>query len=353
VIFVSRAMVHSADAPERAPDAAFSRRTVAANPLTWLGLSVVLHAVAAGPVFAEAQPQRNAQGEVIERVVAVVNGEPLLLSELRTRAAPFLPRLMQAPELQRMTLMEQLYGELLNQIIDERLLEQEARKLSVSITSSDVDRAIENVQRQSGLSEPDFWEAVRGQGFVVEQYKADVRRQLLRLKVVNQKVRTRVNITEDDVRRKYDEQLRSARAAAQFHVAHVFVPVEESTATQLAAARERAEQVRGSLTPETFDAKMNDVGGGDLGWVRQSDLPDSLAQALVALEPGQISAPVRGPSGYHIFLLRERREGDQAIGSYDQVKNEIYREMLDQSMAKQEVAYLAELRKQSLISRRL
>ncbi len=292
-------------------------------------------------------------GEVIERIVAVVNGEPLLMSELRTRATPFLPRLMQAPDLQRMTLMEQLYGELLGQLIDERLLEQEARKLSVTITSSDVDRAIENVQRQSGLNDADFWEAVRGQGFLMDQYKADVRRQLLRLKVVNQKVRTRVNITEEDVRRRYEEQLRSARSAAQFNVAHVFVPVEESTTTQLAAARERAEQVRGGLTPESFDSAATEVGGGDLGWVSQSDLPESLATALVSLEPGQISAPVRGPAGYHIFLLRERREGETAMSGYDQIKNEIYREMLDQSMAKQELAYLAELRKQSLISRRL
>jgi len=318
---------------------------LAAAVATLLALGSLPHARAE-----EAKPQL---GETIERVVAVVNGDPLLLSELRTRATPFLPRLMQAPEMQRMSLMQQLYGELLSQLIDERLLEQEARKLSVSVTSSDVDRAIKNVQKQSGLSEPEFWEAVRGQGFLQDQYKADVRRQLLRLKVVNQKVRTRVNITEDDVRRKYEEQLRDARKAAQFHVAHVFVPVEESTATQLAAARERAEQVRGGLTPETFDATMASVGGGDLGWVRQTDLPESLSETLISLEPGQISAPVRGPSGYHIFLLRERREGEQAIGSYQQVKNELYREMLDQSMAKQEVAYLSELRKQSLISKRL
>lgn len=306
------------------------------------------------PVYAHAEvPTATEAGDVIERVVAVVNGEPLLMSELRSRATPFLSRLMQAPEIQRMTLMEQLYSELLGQLIDERLLEQEARKLSVTVTSTDVDRAIENVQRQSGLNDADFWEAVRGQGFMMDQYKGDVRRQLLRLKVVNQKVRTRVNITEEDVRRRYEEQLRNARSAAKFDVAHVFVPVEESTTTQLAAARERAEQVRGRLTAESFASVAEEVGGGDLGWVQQSDLPESLAGALISLEPGQISAPVRGPSGYHIFLLKERREGELTLGSYEQVKGEIYREMLDQSMAKQEVAYLSELRKQSLISRRL
>jgi peptidyl-prolyl cis-trans isomerase SurA len=301
---------------------------------------------------AEAAPSKP-EGEVIERIVAIVNGEPLLLSELRTRATPFLPRLMQAPELQRMTLMEQLYDELLTQLIDERLLEQEARKLSVSVTSSDIDRAIENVQRGSGLKEDEFWNAVANQGFTRDQYRADVRRQLLRLKVVNQKVRTRVNITEEDVRRRYEEMLRGARRAAEFHVAHVFIPVEESTATKLAVARQRAEQIRGGLTPQNFEERMGEIGGGDLGWVQQADLPESLADALISLEPGQIGEPVRGPAGYHIFMLRDRREGEQSIGSYDQVKNDLYRDMLDQAMAKQEIAYLSELRKQSLISRRL
>jgi peptidyl-prolyl cis-trans isomerase SurA len=273
------------------------------------------------------------------------------LSELRTRAAPFLARVMKAPELQRMTLMQQLYGDLLTQLIDERLLEQEARKLSISITGTDVDRAIQNVQRQSGFKDAEFWEAVRGQGFTPEQYKTDVRRQLVRLKVINQKVRSRINITEDDVRRRYDEQLRAARKSATFHVAHVFLPVEGDSVTKLAQTRAKADALKAKLTADNFDAAMAEHGGGDLGWVSQTDLPEALAGALIALE--QISEPVRGPSGMHIFLLRERKEGETAIGGYEQVKQTIFSELLDKAMAKQEVAFLDELRKQSLISRRL
>jgi peptidyl-prolyl cis-trans isomerase SurA len=321
------------------------------------GLGCVL---ASGPARAEQGLSENksaetkaAEGEVIERIVAVVNGDPLLLSELRTRAAPFLARVMQAPEMQRMALMQQLYGDLLTQLIDERLLEQESRKLSISITSTDVERAITNVQRQSGLKDAEFWDAVRGQGFQPEQYKSDVRRQLVRLKVINQKVRSRINITEDDVRRRYDEQLRSARKSAKFDVAHVFLAVEGDSVTKLSSARAKADALKATLTPENFDAAMSEHGGGNLGWVSQSDLPEALATALISLEPGQISEPVRGPSGLHIFLLRERKEGEASIGSYEQVKQSIFGELLDKAMAKQELAYLNELRKQSLISRRL
>lgn len=292
-------------------------------------------------------------GEVIERIVAIVNGEVLLLSELRTRAAPFLTRVMQAPEMQRMALLQQLYGELLTQLIDERLLEQEARKLSISVLSSDVERAIENVQRQNGLNDADFWEAVSGQGFSPEQYKADVRRQLLRLKVINQKVRSRINVTEEDVRRTYEDTLRQAKRSASFHVSHVFLPVEGDSVTKLAQVRAKAEALRATLTADNFASAMDEHGGGELGWVSQGDLPDVLSDALLSLDPGKISAPVRGPAGMHIFLLHERKLGEDAVGDYEKTKAELYRQMVDQAMAKQEVAYLEELRKQSLITRKL
>jgi peptidyl-prolyl cis-trans isomerase SurA len=333
----------------RAPEGTL--RPVSERIHTFLRAGALSLAVLLAPqARAQAVPQA---GEVIERVVAVVNGDPLLLSELRTRAAPFLARVMQAPEMQRMALMQQLYGDLLTQLVDERLLEQEARKLSISITSVDVERAIQNVQRQSGLKDAEFWEAVRGQGFQPEQYKADVRRQLVRLKVINQKVRSRINITEEDVRRRYDDQMRVARKSATFNVSHVFMEVEGDSVTKLAAARSEADTLKAKLTPDNFEEAIREHGGGDLGWVSQGDLPESLASALIALEPGQISEPVRGPSGLHIFFLRERKEGEASIGSFEQVKQNIFSELLDKAMARQEAAFLEELRKQSLISRRL
>jgi peptidyl-prolyl cis-trans isomerase SurA len=335
----------------------YSRRPFAparSRPLRpWLAAAGFLLAFALAFPLRSARADEKDTGEVIERIVAIVNAEPLLLSELRTRAAPFLARLMQAPEMQRMTLMQQLYGELLTQLIDERLLEQEARKLSISVLSSDIDRAIENVQRQNNLKDAEFWDAVSAQGFSKDQYKADVRRQLLRLKVINQKVRSRINITEDDVRRKYQETLRAAKRSAQFDVAHVFLPVEADSVAKLSQARAQAETLRKSLTPENFDKAIAEHGGGQLGWVSQSDLPDALSDALLALTPGEISAPVRGPSGIHIFLLKERKLGEESVGDYEQKKADLYREMVDQAMARQEVSYLAELRKQSLITRKL
>jgi len=294
-------------------------------------------------------------GEIVERVVAVVNGEALFLSELRRRAVPFLPQVMQSTssELERYKAMSELYRELLTLLIDEQLIQQTARELDISVSKEDVDRAVDNVKQQSGLEEDGFWEAVSAQGFTPERYRADVRRQLVRLKVMNQKVRSRVNVTEEDVRRRYDEMARRARRTSRFHVTHIFVPVAEATTTEVAAARRRAIEIRNTLDDKNFDAQAAKFGGGDLGWVTQGDLPDELENALLDLEVGQISAPVRGPAGYHVFLLKDRSEGSDALGDYDTVRADLYREMLETAMAKQEAQFLKELRASGLVTRRL
>ena len=87
-------------------------------------------------------------------------------------------------------------------MIDEELIQQSARDLQLRVTNADVDRAIDNVRTQSGLSEDEFWDAVRAQGFAEAQYRGDVRRQLLRLKVLNNRARSRINVTEEDVKEK-------------------------------------------------------------------------------------------------------------------------------------------------------
>jgi peptidyl-prolyl cis-trans isomerase SurA len=290
--------------------------------------------------------------DVIERVVAVVNEEAIFLSAVRTRSAPFLAQLAAAPEAERPALIERLYGQVIDALIDEELLRQAARQMQVRVTTVDIDRAIENVRTQNNLSLDEFWQAVQQQGYTEAQYRDDLRRQLLRLKVINQRVRGRVNITEEDVRREYDRGARRANRRYRFHAAHIFVALPANpTATDVARVRGEIAALTDGITAERFDEVMGASGGGDLGWLSQGDLPAELENALLTLEPGAISAPVRGPSGYHVFLLRERDSASSEMASYDEVKEEIYRRMLDDAMTRQEAIFIAELRRDAVIVR--
>src|SRR5690606_21453552 len=150
----------------------------------------------------------------------------------------------------------------------------------------EIDRAIRNVQQQAGLSEEDFWDAVRGQGFSPEQYRADVRRQLLRLKVLNNWARGRVNITEEQVRERYDMTVARQRRELRYNAAQIFVSIPSgASATEVAAARERAQAIRDAVsTADQFEAAMAQHGGGDLGWLSQGDLPEAVEDQVLALD---------------------------------------------------------------------
>lgn len=295
-----------------------------------------------------------ARADVIERVVATVNNEAIFLSDLRQRAVPFLPQVAEAPtEPERMSRLKDLYDELLTYLIDEQLVRQLATSSGVRVTDADVDSAIENLRLQNNMTDEQFQEALDAQGFTMTQYRKDLKRQLTRLKVVNERVRSRVNVTEEQVRARYEQRARGEGNAIRFHVSHLVVPItEEASAIQVAAKRQEALTVRETLTPENFSARAAEMNGGDLGWLTQGDLPEDLERAILPLDAGEISDPVRGAKGFHIFFLEERQVGND-FPSYDEMKEELFREMLDTAMNRQEKIFLDEIRRKAVINRML
>lgn len=314
-----------------------------------------LVASGAGLLLMAAKPYATAHAEVIERVIATVNDDAIFLSELRRRAAPFLPQVIAGvSESDRPVRIKRLYEQFLKELVDDQLIEQTARKMNVVVSSADVEQAIENVRKQNSLDTAKFWEAVKQQGFTEKQYRADVRKQILRLKVTNQRVRSRVNLNDQTVREEYDDRVRKARRRQRFHPEHVFFGLSQTaSATEVASTMKKAQELRASLTAESFATVAAQRGGGDLGWLDQGDLPEELENSLLALEPGQISAPVRGPSGVHIFMLDERQTGGVQIPPFEEAKDAIYRELLDRAMAKQQEIFLADLRRNAVIDTRL
>ena len=294
--------------------------------------------------------------EVIERVVAVVNDDAIFLSELRTKAAPYLARAMRLPtETQRMEAIQQIYTQVLGQLIDERLMEQIAEDEEITVSAAEVEDAIENVREQAGLGPTQFWQAVREQGMTEAQYRQDLRRQLLHFKVLNQRVRSRVNITEDDVRRRYDEEAARARRSSRFRAEAILVDLpEDASASEVASGRREAERIRSTIDDEaSWREAFEDTDGVDLGWLSEDDLAEELSGVLLTMEVGDISEPVRGPAGFFMFRLLDREQASDAMPPYDEVRMDVYRQMLQDAMQRQETLFLEEIRRSAEIERRL
>jgi peptidyl-prolyl cis-trans isomerase SurA len=299
----------------------------------------------------------TSRADVIERVACVVNDDAIWLSEVRQKAAPFVARAMGAPtEAQRLAAIEQIYTQVLDHLVDQQLVEQAAEEGDIVVSDADVDRAIETVRTQAGLDEAEFWAAVAEQGFGTQaEYRADIRAQLLHFRVLNERMGSRINITEEDVRRRYDEQAAQARRRARFDAAQIMVPVPAgATPSQVARAERDAQAIRDSIEDQDdFEEAIEEHGGRELRGLEQGDLDPDLEEALLALEPGQVSRVVRGSRGFFVFLLRNRQLASADLASYDTMRMDIYNEMRQAAMEHQEETMIEELRRDAAIECRL
>lgn len=143
-------------------------------------------AVALATVIALSRAPRAQAAPVIERVVALVDGKPILSSELRHRAAPEERALMarDLPAWRLAPLRRQLLCDVLRRLVDERLVAEEARARGITVTEAEIDQAIEGVAAQQRWSRPELEAAVMAHGWTLAEYRRELASQLLEARLL-------------------------------------------------------------------------------------------------------------------------------------------------------------------------
>lgn len=306
---------------------------------------------------------RPASAELVEAIVAVVNDDVVLLSELRDRLQPYLGEIQGLPSAtEREARLHQAQREMLQAMVDEQLITQQARRSNVTVTAEEVDRAIQNVIRANRMDRDQFIQALAGQGMSYAQYTTDVRRQLLALKVLNARVRGRINITAEDVRDAYNQTVRQVRMTDSFEGAHVFFVVPSGAGPrEVAAARARAEQalarVRGGEPFADVARRMSDdaatrAEGGRLGRRVHGQLDPALDDVFLGLEPNEVAREiVRDAQGFHVLQLVSRDASE--VQPFDAVRDGLYQQLVEREMGRQQQLWIKELRRRAFLQLRL
>jgi peptidyl-prolyl cis-trans isomerase SurA len=329
-------------------------------------VSRFVRAACALSVIAALSAPVPAQAEIVDRIVAVVEEDAIFLSDLERRLRPFERQLAQIPDARvRAERREQLYRETLEKMIDDALIRKAAVRLQVNVTAQDVDRMIQGLAQQHGGSVQDIYDAVESEGVTRAEYRTMMESEVMRLRVMNIRIRSRVNITPSDIQEEYRRRVRMAADRAPLTVAHCFLAFPENpTSAQVEAIRATAEGALARVRAgEDFAAVVLDVSddtdtresGGNLGVINPEDAerptPEWLINAVRSLQPGQVSAVTRGENGFHIFRLLSRQT--QTPDSLASVRDELYNELLNREMARQQRAYLRELRQRAAVDVRL
>ncbi len=163
---------------------------------------------------------------VVDRVVAVVNTAIILESELRARMVPLMPDVMQiSDEKERKRRLDKLTSQTLDDMVNEELIVQAADQAHIEVDSSEIQAALDEIKQNNNLDDAGLAQALAAQGFTLANYKHDLRRQLLRLRAVNTIVLPKVQITDDDIRARYDQIARRSEAVSAVQLSHMLFKV--------------------------------------------------------------------------------------------------------------------------------
>jgi peptidyl-prolyl cis-trans isomerase SurA len=315
--------------------------------LTQLHLLATLATLAA-----PAAPQR-----VLDRVAAVVNGEVVTLLELEERAGAELRRAEAQPvgparERERARALKEAF----DGAVSERLFQAQVAALGVEITDAEIDSVIQDVKRRNGLDDERLDEALRSQGLDRPAYRKAVKRDLESMRLVQLKIRSKVKVTDEDVKNYWQTHPQEFRTGEEVRVLHVFLPLpRDADAAEAARVKVIGERVLARLEAgEDFGKVAREMSqgpsakeGGDLGWLKRGTVQPELEKAAFALLPGQHSGLVTTRLGYQILRVEERRGG--GAKPFEEVKEEVRDRLVNEQGDTYRTQYVAELRKDAVI----
>ena len=264
-------------------------------------------------------PATRAATEVIDQVVAIVNDDIIMASELRERitavSESVKARGMQMPP------EEALIRETLDRLILESIQLQKGVRVGVRISDAQLNGAMERIAAQNRMSLDQFRMALEQQGQSYAAMREQVRREMIIQRVQGGNVNQRIQITEKEVDNFLATGEGQKLTQAEYHIVHALLAVSpDASDADVAAAQAYVNKlVKRIRAGESFETVIGGsrgkytFSGGDLGWRKLDDLPSLFSEVAPGLAVGETADPIRSDSGFHIIYMAEKRGGEQMV----------------------------------------
>jgi len=257
---------------------------------------------------------RSAPAETVDRIVAVVNGEPITLFELRRRENPALLRMLSPKRFPPGG--RELERAVLDDLIDRRLMLQKARDLRIDADESDIDAYIKGMFRSNGMDRKEFEAMLSEAGVALDDLRQGVAENIARSRLIHFEVRSRIVITEGEARGKYREEYGNpASRPGGYHLLQMGFRWNRpgSLSRTKEEARKRAAEARARVVAgEDFRElarRLSELptadAGGDLGFLTAKEMAPWMLGALEGVKAGGLTRVVEGGGAMQFFLVFE------------------------------------------------
>jgi len=302
-----------------------------------------------------------ALSEVVERFVAVVNNEVIFLSELEEFGRRFFEEVgKNSLPSEREEKTRQVRQEILNQLIENKLLDQEIKKRKVEVAERDVDTTIEDILKQNRFTLNDLKMVLAKQGMTLTSYRQRVRDELGKMRLVTREIKSKIVIKEEDLRKAYNERAQEFMIPLEVQVQQIFFALPSGASPDRVAAlgKEAQSVLEKAKKGENFVelAKKYSQGpeaneGGVLGFFKPKELMPELDEAVFQMKAGEISPLVRSSEGFHILRVMERKGGEPK--PFAEVQAQIRDEMAQAETEKRFKEWMKALKEKAYIEIKL
>jgi len=296
---------------------------------------------------------------VVDRVICVVNNDAITQYELDEAELYYLAETRE--QMSDGEARKVLRARLLQTLIENRIQLQQAERDKVVVEDAELAENVADIMKKlKAKDEKEFEEIIKSQGLTMEGVRKRLREQLMVQRVIRRKVALRISVTEQEIDKYLVDNREKLETGLTFTPRHILVAPDPNRGEEgWLEARKKADGIYGLLLEgqdfaelaKKFSEDPSGKDGGGLGNIKRGELAPDIEEAIMRLQPGEVSTPFRSQVGYHLFKLdsRETLSGDGLVQVRNQVRDILYRQKYDTRLKE----WLVEIKQRAIIDVRM
>ena len=265
-------------------------------------------------------PSAQADEQFLDRVVAIVDTDIILQTELNRRSALIRQQLLERDT--RLPDSDTFARQVLDKLIIDRIQLHLAASNGIVISDTELNSTLDRIAQSNNLPLSDFKQQLEAEGQNYLDVREQIRSEMLVTRVQERVVNQRIHISEQEINNQLASEQGRKNSEPLLHIGHIMIPLDDSPSSeQLIATRRAVAQIHQQLvdgadfaaTAIAVSKAPEALKGGDIGWRKPSELPEAAAEAVESLADGELSQPFRVGGGFHILKVIERRGGAEQL----------------------------------------
>jgi peptidyl-prolyl cis-trans isomerase SurA len=287
--------------------------------------------------------------EVLDSIIAVVEDDVILERELQKEVAVIEQRMRQSNAALPPSYV--LRKQVLEKLIVDKLQRQLAEKAGITVSEEQLNSSAADIARRNNMDVEQFRVELEGQGMSYQSFLDNMRNEIIINQLRGREIGGRIKVTDREVEHYMETQNKIGEESTQYHLGHILIAVKEgASSTEIQKAMSKAEGLVGKLRAgqdfsqiaisDSDDA--NALKGGDLGWRTTSEIPTLFVNEIHQMKQGDVSEPIRSPSGFHIIKMLELKGTDNHMIIKTKVRHILVKtnELVDDAEAKKRLLAL-------------